>query len=98
MAKKTKGLSPKEIRERQQEAGRSRLGPRIKPKKKAETSDAGYVSKNIGTRNEKRNNIITKRVMNAPKVKRREVIEKLADQYDISTKTVEYVARYWKST
>lgn len=97
MARKTLGLSEQEIRDRQREAGHERLGPRVLPEDEEETSDAGYVARPMGTKHTRRNQGIVRQVAAAPKLERQKVVARLARKYDLSPKTIEHIARYFKT-
>jgi hypothetical protein len=90
-----KGLTPKQIREAQQEGGRQRLGPRIVPKREAQKSNTGYVKKKFPEKLDARNRKIQNTVARASAKNRRNVIEQQAEKYDLSTKMIEHIYRYF---
>lgn len=92
-------LSPREIKRRRQEAGFARKGPRVKPANSSERSDAGYKvpKQHAFTLHLERNKAIVAEVGDAPKGTRQAVIRKLARQHGLAPKTVDHIARYFKT-
>lgn len=89
MARKSKGLTPEQIRERQSEAGKRRRGPRLDPG--SEPSLAGHrVPERYGGRNAERDHEIAQRYARgeSPAEIREAMGLSLADS------TISYLGRY----
>lgn len=98
---RTKKMTKAQIRDAQAAAGRSRYGTGIKPDKADVVSEAGYRIPEFHarfrmTKHLARNREIVKRVHGASPERRHGVVEALASKFEISTKTVMHVARYFK--